>query len=99
MMFDIICFCHLRWNFVYQRPQHLLSRFSKHVRVFFFEEPIFDSASGNYYNIDKNAQEVYVITPHLVPGQSSEEIIEAQKSMVDSLLDRKSIEDYMLWYY
>ena len=23
---DLICFSHLRWDFVYQRPQHLLSR-------------------------------------------------------------------------
>jgi len=99
MMFDIICFSHLRWNFVYQRPQHLLSRFAKYVRVFFIEEPLFDSAGSNYYDIDKNAQEVYVITPHLVPGQSSEEIIEQQKLIVDSLLDRKTIEKYILWYY
>src|ERR671913_115444 len=38
---DLICFSHLRWAFVYQRPQHLLSRFAKHTRVFYVEEPIF----------------------------------------------------------
>ena len=37
---DLICFSHLRWNFVYQRPQHLLSRFAKQRRVFYIEEPI-----------------------------------------------------------
>ena len=36
---DLICFSHLRWNFVYQRPQHLLTRFAKHYRVFYVEEP------------------------------------------------------------
>src|SRR4051812_42179136 len=39
---DLICFSHLRWNFVFQRPQHLLSRFAKKQRVFFIEEPIFE---------------------------------------------------------
>src|SRR5436305_14914240 len=38
---DLICLSHLRWDFVYQRPQHLLSRAAKDRRVFFVEEPIF----------------------------------------------------------
>lgn len=33
---DILCFSHLRWGFVYQRPQHLITRFAKHTRVFFY---------------------------------------------------------------
>lgn len=36
---NLLCFSHLDWNFVYQRPQHLLSRFSKNYNVFYFEEP------------------------------------------------------------
>ena len=40
---DLVCFSHLRWNFVYQRPQHLLSRFAKHFRVFFIEEAVFQN--------------------------------------------------------
>jgi len=37
---DLICLSHLRWNFVYQRPQHLMSRCARERRVFFIEEPI-----------------------------------------------------------
>ena len=37
----IIAMSHLRWNFVYQRPQHLLSRLAKHYDIIFFEEPVF----------------------------------------------------------
>ncbi len=29
--FDLVCFSHPRWAFVYQRPQHLLSRCTPHV--------------------------------------------------------------------
>ena len=40
---DLVCFSHLRWNFVFQRPQHLLTRFARAgTRVFFVEEPVFD---------------------------------------------------------
>src|SRR5574338_890592 len=36
---DLVCFSHLSWNFVYQRPQHLMSRFARNRRVFYIEEP------------------------------------------------------------
>ena len=36
---DLICFSHLRWNFVFQRPQHLMIRAARSRRVFFWEEP------------------------------------------------------------
>ena len=37
--YDLLVFCHLRWDFVYQRPQHLVSRLSRQYRVLFVEEP------------------------------------------------------------
>ncbi len=39
----IIVFSHLRWSFVYQRPQHLLTRMAGRRRVIFFEEPVYDT--------------------------------------------------------
>lgn len=36
----LICFSHLRWNFVFQRPQHLMTRFARTMRVIFWEEPV-----------------------------------------------------------
>ncbi len=41
----IIVFSHLRWDFVFQRPQQLLSRLAQHYRVLFVEEPVFDHAA------------------------------------------------------
>ena len=38
--YDMIVFCHLRWQFVFQRPQHLISRLSKTYKVLLVEEPI-----------------------------------------------------------
>ena len=36
----LICFSHLRWNFVFQRPQHLMSRFARAMDVIYWEEPV-----------------------------------------------------------
>lgn len=41
-MRSIIVFSHLRWDFVYQRPQHILSRLAKHYQIIFLEEPVFE---------------------------------------------------------
>src|SRR5919112_1961548 len=40
---DVVCLSHLRWNFVFQRPQHLMVRFARNRRVYFVEEPGFDA--------------------------------------------------------
>ena len=45
-MQDLICISHLRWDFVWQRPQHILSRLAKHYRVFFVEEPMTDTSTS-----------------------------------------------------
>lgn len=39
-MSGLVCISHLRWDFVWQRPQHLLSRIAKRYPVLFVEEPI-----------------------------------------------------------
>lgn len=38
--YDMIVFCHLRWDFVYQRPQHLISRLAKNRKILVVEEPV-----------------------------------------------------------
>ena len=49
-MQNILCFSHLHWDFVYQRPQHLLTRFAKQNRVFYIEEP--RNSISDFYEID-----------------------------------------------
>ncbi len=95
---DLICFSHLRWNFVYQRPQHLLSRFSNCTRVFFIEEPIFHNEADKLH-ISKTPENVYVVIPHLQHGCSQEEIINKQKQMLNNLISVMEIDNYFSWYY
>lgn len=93
---DIICFCHLRWNFVYQRPQHLLSRFAKENRVFFFEEPIYDASSPHYTLTADETSKTLVVTPHLPEGIDT---ITAQRELLDNLIAAESINPGIAWYY
>ncbi len=96
----LVCLCHLRWNFVYQRPQHLLSRCAKERRVFLIEEPIFNANnSSGRLEIGKCESGVCVVVPHLPEGLSEEEAIAAQKSLLDELFQQQQIQDYILWYY
>jgi UDP-galactopyranose mutase len=88
----------LRWNFVYQRPQHLLARFAKQFKVFFVEEPIFD-ASENSIDVTTTVEGVVVATPHLKGGMSEDETIATQKELLSKLFIDHNITNYFFWYY
>jgi glycosyltransferase involved in cell wall biosynthesis len=96
---DLICFSHLRWDFVYQRPQHLLSRCAKERRVYFVEEPIFTETTPKL-EISQRDNDVYVVVPFLPNGLSEAECIAAQQALViDDLILTQELCDYILWYY
>jgi UDP-galactopyranose mutase len=96
---DILCFSHLRWNFIYQRPQHLLTRFSQESRVFFWEESVQDAAV-DYYDISKQTdRDVWVIVPHLTPGKSAEQNNAALQNLLHQLLVSMELKKYATWYY
>ena len=61
--YDMIVFCHLRWQFVYQRPQHIISRFSSTMKVLFIEEPISDNSEGNSGNLIVVSKTLHVLQP------------------------------------
>ena len=95
---DLICYSHLRWNFVFQRPQHLLSRCARLRRVFFFEEPVFDAAAPRL-EINTDPSGVHVVVPHL-PQQTD---VAAQRQelreLLDELIRTYAIRDHIAWYY
>ena len=81
---DLVCFSHLRWGFVFQRPNHLLSRFSKHQRVFFIEEPIFYDGEDKL-QIENYNENLFVVTPHMRGGISEEEVHNKQRKFINNL--------------
>lgn len=96
---DLICLSHLRWNFVYQRPQHLLSRCARSQRVFFIEEPIFAPNVEERLEVTKHESGVWVVVPHLPAEMSEEEINAAQQILIDGFLADCQIQNYICWYY
>ena len=96
---DLVCFSHLRWDFVYQRPQHLLSRCAKDRRVFFIEEPIFGNGSMRLETREAESG-VHVVVPHLPDGLRSEIAINAvMREMTRQLFTDHDINKYIFWYY
>ena len=95
---DLICFSHLRWGFVFQRPNHLLSRFSKHQRVFFIEEPIFYEGEDKL-QIENYNENLFVVTPHIKGGLPEEEVHKRQRKFIGNLITNMNIEKYFSWYY
>ncbi|MDZ8054202.1 MAG: UDP-galactopyranose mutase [Aulosira sp. ZfuVER01] len=96
---DIVCLSHLRWNFVYQRPQHLLSRCAQGKRVFFIEEPIFSPEPLARLDINEDSSGVVVVVPHLPQGMSEEAINADLQVLIDALLVEHKINKYICWYY
>jgi len=96
---DLVCFSHLRWDFVFQRPQHLLRRAARDRRVFFVEEPIFDDGTMRLEIMEREGG-VQVVVPHLPKGLSSKVAHDAVlRDLVLHLISSKNMVDYVAWYY
>lgn len=95
----VVCFSHLRWDFVYQRPQHLLSRFSQLHDVFFIEEPIFEDVSAPELRLSPRGDRIQVGVPVLPHGLSDSGKILAQRQLVDKLLAGLGASRRIFWYY
>jgi glycosyltransferase involved in cell wall biosynthesis len=99
LMTDLICFSHLRWSFVFQRPQHLMSRFARHSRIFFFEEPVYEGSVVKLNHSACPSSGVRIMTPVLPPGTSPEEAVEHQRRLLHEMQKEHGIEDFAAWYY
>ncbi len=96
--YDVVCFSHLRWDFVFQRPQHLMTRFAKTHSVLFIEEPIFrDGAEG--FVVSEKTGGVRVAVPYLPEGTTTAEADRVLADMVFELLINEGFERYVAWFY
>ena len=99
-MQTLIVFSHLRWDFVYQRPQHLLSRLARDFRVLFFEEPVRGNLTPFLERLSP-CRNVEVLRPHTTVdagGFHDEQLPELQPLLVEYLRDF-GIDDYIAWFY
>lgn len=97
---DVLCFSHLRWHFVTQRPQHLLTRCARQHRVFYWEEPYFDADDhGNgtpTLELMEEAPNLWVLRPHLPRAGDADEM---QRALLSNFMRAQRIEKYVRWYY
>ena len=96
----LICFSHLRWNFVFQRPQHLMSRFARTRRVIFWEEaegamPDCEPALGVRTCAETG---VVVVTPSLPEGLTGAEREAILAELLASFLEGEQ-GPFVRWYY
>lgn len=96
----IIVFSHLRWSFVYQRPQHLLSRLAGHYRILFVEEPV-PGAAGDFAEHLTPAPGVEVLRPHVASSASGfhDDLLPVLQSQLAQFLGQEGIDDYLVWFY
>jgi len=96
--FDVVCLSHLRWDFVFQRPQQLMSRCARERRVFFVEEPVFEGDRAEM-KLRLSPQGVQIAVPFLPAGLTEQEAGAQQKKLLADLFTQRNIEKFVLWYY
>ena len=95
---DLVCFSHLRWDFVFQRPQHLFTRFAKVFRTFFIEEPKHaDKEPAFEYNWVDN--KLCVLVPRVNMEKGEEHVHEQMRDLLNAEFAKNQINQYICWYY
>ncbi len=103
---DLLVFSHLRWHFVTQRPQHLLTRAAKDRTVYFWEEPYaYDDtnvpsdlpAEGRLEFLEaEGSPNLTVVRPHLRAGENA---VAVERALLDRFLAERSITRFDAWFY
>lgn len=101
---DFICFSHLRWHFVFQRPQHLMTRFAREYRLFYVEEPVPTDAPEPTLDVHPvEAQgadtSLTILVPRLPHGTHGAAAEDAQRRVLDAFFDQAGVDRPVVWYY
>ena len=96
----LICFSHLRWDFVTQRPQHLMRRFATERRVFFWEEAILCDHPLPYLEYHPfPADNVIAVRPRVPHWWDDEARQRALHDLLDTLVATSVHGRPILWFY
>lgn len=97
-MQTIVVFCHLRWDFVYQRPQHLLTRLASHYKIVMVEEPMYHEGK-NFLKRTEVAPNVTVCKPYtnIAANGFHDDQIPSLKPLLAGLVSDG--EDPIVWFY
>ncbi|UVK57692.1 glycosyltransferase (plasmid) [Mesorhizobium sp. AR02] len=95
----LLCFSHLRWNFIFQRPQHILTLASKTKKVIYFEEPVFEEITCACIRSNDVSPSITVVTPVLPVRTGVMDAEAMQRRFVDVLVASTPHERLTTWYY
>ncbi|MGX8008980.1 glycosyltransferase family 1 protein [Mesorhizobium sp. ORM8.1] len=95
----LVCFSHLRWNFVHQRPQHLLTLASAQQRVVYFEEPVFEELPQPLVRTSEASANILIVTPVLPLGTSAAKADAIQRRFVQQTIASMPHSRLIAWYY
>ena len=99
-MTTLIVFSHLRWDFVYQRPQQLMSRLAANHPVVFVEEPM-PGAAHAWLEQHSPCAGVTVLRMHL-PSHGAgfhDDHVVGMREILGSYLREHRVDDHLLWFY
>ncbi|HEY8747374.1 MAG TPA: family 1 glycosylhydrolase [Tepidisphaeraceae bacterium] len=104
--YGIVVFSHLRWGFVWQRPQQFLSRFARKHQILFIEEPLFDKPAGTepdltFHRVMPN---VTVVAPHVDQTWNRnpklpQKLLEWTRQAIAQMNENGEFDRPLLWYY
>lgn len=101
----IVVHCHLRWDFVWQRPQQIFVRLAADHRIAFIEEPLLDEGESRL-SISEPFPNVVRVVPilHRAEGlhfdrQCAEIVPRLQRAFVDHPLLAGRFDRVIHWFY
>ena len=94
----LICFSHLRWDFVFQRPQHLMTRFGATAPVVYWEEPVDAASDAPSLAIRDAGSGVTVVTPALPSSLQGMARTEMLRTLLNGFLAEHP-GPLVRWYY
>jgi len=98
----LLALSHLRWDFVFQRPQHLLTRAAATHDVVFWEEPVFVAADTTPSLVQSpRANGVQVTVPQLPSGLDPASVAATLRRLLDDFLRAQDADDRQVvaWFY
>lgn len=95
---DVFCLSHLRWGFVFQRPNHLMSRCAVDRRVYFVEEPVLHEARPEL-RVTRARHNLTVLTPQLTVGTAGPRAESVQRGMLAEFAREEGVRAPLLWFY
>lgn len=101
MAHDLVVFSHLRWDAVVQRPQQLITRLARDRRIFYFQEPVEDRATGPRMRCCEPHPNVFICQPSTPVSAAGFHDLQLPflREMLEDLLRCFEVRDWAAWFY